>query len=303
MERQVGKAQNRGEIQGSGRRQGDADPQGRQLDGNRAKKLSDEDQKYVAQKEEEDDPFKAKSDDDSASEDKSAESDDDDKPAKGGKGKTAGKALKTVEPDWSKAETIASSSEAWKLEVPAAPSEGVQLKARAIGLPAEVDREQETEMIVSPSAGHALVGSVANGRLSGPGHHHASRHTHRSTSTTMQNGVVTHHEESSVSSSGGGAGGSASDENAVTRLTLCDLVKGKALGTGTMAGKYVPIALDEGGTRVLVREDKFGFEVKALELWNLTSSGPKAAIRWWPGLIGEKNGEVSWGLSSAMTGR
>ena len=62
-----------------------------------------------------------------------------------------------------------------------------------------------------------------------------------------------------------------------------------------MRGKYIPIAIDDRGTRALMREDKFGLDVKALELWDLTSSGPKVALRWWPGLMGERTGEVKWG--------
>jgi hypothetical protein len=260
------------------------------------KKLSADDQEYIAKrlKETEDDPFKLKSDEETSADKEDMESDDNadaDKPGKGGKGKSSSKRIKTVQPDWSKAENIAhaASAETWKLSVPAAPAEGAKLKARAIPIPPDVDHERPTETVISGSASHALIGSVLNGR--GGGHHATHRHMHRSQTTI--NGVTTQSQETSVETQGGGGG--PSEESAVTKLALCDLAKGKVLGTGTMRGKYIPVAVDEGGTRALMREDTFGFDEKALELWDLSSSGPKTAIRWWPACMGEKNAVVKWG--------
>ncbi len=260
----------------------------------RSKKLCDEDQKYVAEHEADEDPFKVKSDDDQpAANDGEMDSDDadKDKPEKGaggGKSKSSSKKIKTVQPNWSKAENIgtSASAETWKLSVSVAPADGPHLKARAVPTPPDVDHEHQTETVISPSGGHALIGSTVNGRF---GRNHTVTHHERRTETVSNGSSSRTH--TTVTSGGSGS----SDEDATTKLALCDLAKGKVLGTGTMAGKFIPLAVDEGGTRALMREDKFGFDVKALELWDLTSSGPKTVLRWWPGLLEEKTGEVNWG--------
>ena len=247
-------------------------------------KLSADDQAYVAKRvaEAEDDPFKLKSDEAAPAADEEMENDDDadaDKSGKSaggrGKGKSSSKKITTVQPDWSKAENIphAASAETWKLSVPAAPADGPHLKARTIPTLPGVDQEHPTETVISPSASHALVGSAVGAH--GGGHRMVRRHSHRSETTV--DGVTTQNQETSVETNG--SGGNRSDEAGMTRLALCDLAKGKVIDAGTMAGKYIPLAVDDGGTRALMREDKFGFDVKALELWDLTSSGPKLATR------------------------
>ncbi len=258
------------------------------------KKLSAEDQEYVAArlKEADEDPFKVKSNDEGSADDDAMEPDEEaegGKPTKAGKGKAASKPPKTVQPDWSKAENIAhgDSGETWKMTVPVAPVGGPNLKARTIPTPLDEDRERSTDTVISPTAAQALVGSVVKGRAGGGG-----RVTHREFHSRTAGNGSSSQTTTSFSEQHGHAGG---DDSSVTKLSLCDLVKGKVLGTGMMPGSYIPVALDEGGARALMREDTFGFDPKALELWELTTAGPKAILRWFPAVMGDKHSDIKWG--------
>ena len=264
-------------------------------------KLSAEDQAYVAKHkvDVEDDPFKLQAEDD-------ADNADDDKPDSdkppGGKRKAAPK-VTTVTPDWSQAENIphAATSGTWKLTVASPPEDAARLKGRTIPIPSKVIHDRLTDVVISSSLSHALVGSSnVFGAVAGNnnGHRHTHRHVHRSATTFSSSsgqGTISSTVTEEENSGGGG------DGSTTTKLTLCDLAKGKVLGTGTMPGKYIPLAVDDGGTRALVVEDVFGFDPSALELWDLTSTGPKRTVRWWPALMGEKTGKVSWARFSATT--
>lgn len=70
-------------------------------------------------------------------------------------------------------------------------------------------------------------------------------------------------------------------KKAMSRIVLCDLETGKALGSGVVPGAYVPLALNDAGDQVLVRTDDFG-DHATLELWNLEKSGLKKAEVWTP---------------------
>jgi hypothetical protein len=82
-----------------------------------------------------------------------------------------------------------------------------------------------------------------------------------------------------------------------TRLVLCDLESGKALGNATTPGTAVPLALTDGGGRVLLRkEEGHGFGTKAtLELRSLDSPQLKLVARWTPGDDLKNNDrDVTW---------
>jgi hypothetical protein len=69
-----------------------------------------------------------------------------------------------------------------------------------------------------------------------------------------------------------------------TRLVLCDLEKGKMLGAATqMDAVLAPLALDDSGSRVLMRRDEQGpGNHDRLELWRLGGSGIERVLRWIP---------------------
>ena len=68
-----------------------------------------------------------------------------------------------------------------------------------------------------------------------------------------------------------------------TRIVLCDLASGKVLGSGTAPLKMVPLALDDAGTKVLMRRHEFGFgNQDRLEIWKLTRSGIQRVLQWIP---------------------
>lgn len=68
-----------------------------------------------------------------------------------------------------------------------------------------------------------------------------------------------------------------------TRVVLCDLAGGKVLGSATESVKMVPLALDDGGTKVLMRREGFGLgNQDQLELWHLTPSGIQRLLQWVP---------------------
>ena len=60
----------------------------------------------------------------------------------------------------------------------------------------------------------------------------------------------------------------------LTRIVECDLETGKVLGGAVTPGLLLPLALNDEGSRVLMRRDEFGFgNNDRLELWSLTDSG------------------------------
>src|SRR5262249_13133835 len=69
-----------------------------------------------------------------------------------------------------------------------------------------------------------------------------------------------------------------------TRLVLCDLEKGKMLGNAAQSGVVLaPLALDDGGNRVLMRRDEDGpGNHDRLQLWRLGPSGIERVLRWTP---------------------
>ncbi len=68
-----------------------------------------------------------------------------------------------------------------------------------------------------------------------------------------------------------------------TRVILCDLENGKVLGKGTTAGKMTPLALNDGGTQVLMCRDEFGFgKHDRLETWTIGPSGITKVLQWIP---------------------
>ena len=82
-----------------------------------------------------------------------------------------------------------------------------------------------------------------------------------------------------------------------TRLVLCDLESGKALGAGVAPGQFVPASLHDDGTRVLMRrhEGHWGSNSDRLEVWSLTGTGIKKVLQWVPydDLQGD-NRNVTW---------
>jgi hypothetical protein len=67
-----------------------------------------------------------------------------------------------------------------------------------------------------------------------------------------------------------------------TRLVLCDLEKGKMLGAATETGVVLaPLALDDGGNRVLMCRDEDGpGNHDRLEIWTLGPSGIDRGLQW-----------------------
>jgi hypothetical protein len=66
-----------------------------------------------------------------------------------------------------------------------------------------------------------------------------------------------------------------------TRLILCDLERARIVGAGTVSGKYVPLALHDDGTRVLMRQDDWGGKDR-LELWSVADGGIDKKAEWIP---------------------
>ena len=78
-----------------------------------------------------------------------------------------------------------------------------------------------------------------------------------------------------------------------TRLLLVDLAQAKVLGTGVGSGKMIPLALNDGGSRVVLRTDEFG--QGKLDIWALSPSGVKKELRWTPGDEQKRHGgEIKW---------
>jgi hypothetical protein len=209
------------------------------------KKLSPEDQAYVARRNEE-----AKSSTAATAKDKAASAGDAKSDGSGRKGSSRGgnrpatPIPKTATPDWSGAAVIsrAEDSNRWNLTLPSDPADGPQLKPGIVTTPPRIRDESPTSTVVSLSGGHAIVGSEVNER--------GARHL----------------EEDSY----------------VTRLVLCDLNKRKAIGSGAMPRRFSPLALEEGGMRVLMREQVDGSPDTPLEVWDLTSTGANPLVRWLP---------------------
>ena len=81
------------------------------------------------------------------------------------------------------------------------------------------------------------------------------------------------------------------------RLALSDLQEGKGLGSGVVPdANFVPIALHDSGTKVLMRSDEFGFgNHDQLEMWALTKTGIERQTKWTPYDAAERgNRDVQW---------
>jgi hypothetical protein len=74
------------------------------------------------------------------------------------------------------------------------------------------------------------------------------------------------------------------NEGTSTRLVLCDLEKGKMLGTATQTGAVLaPLALHDSGSQVLMRRDDQGAgNQDRLELWQLGPKGITRGTSWIP---------------------
>lgn len=82
----------------------------------------------------------------------------------------------------------------------------------------------------------------------------------------------------------------------LTRLVLCDLENGKRLGVGAAPGKFLPLALHDDGTRLLVRtdEDVWG-NGRQLEIWSLTEAAIKKTLQFAPYAdVAGDEGRVHW---------
>lgn len=84
-----------------------------------------------------------------------------------------------------------------------------------------------------------------------------------------------------------------------SRVVLCDLEHGKIVGMGATPGAYVPLALDDEGSHVLVRTDEFGpGKHDRLEMWSVGKSGITRETVWVPyeGATGANGGDrdVRW---------
>ena len=83
----------------------------------------------------------------------------------------------------------------------------------------------------------------------------------------------------------------------VTRLVLVDLEKGKAQGSAVTPGLMAPVAINDDGTKVLMRRDEFGFgSSDRLEVWSLEESGIVKGASFFP--YGDASGgdrDVKWG--------
>ena len=66
-------------------------------------------------------------------------------------------------------------------------------------------------------------------------------------------------------------------------VVIADLDASKSLGVFTSAGQFVPVAVNDAGTRVLMRRDEFGFgNADTLELWDVAGPSLKRMARWAP---------------------
>jgi hypothetical protein len=212
------------------------------------KKLSDADQKYVAEQQGGDDPFKAV-----PSKKKATKRDEDEeeqpRPVKRKRSRPVEENEedaesespgKLVKPKWSNATAIplTPSKEKWSVKIAAPAESETPRRTRAIPLPPKVDFfEGAKALVVNAACGRAVVGY--NWDKHGAGSH--------------------------------------------TRLVVCSIEKGKLLTTATTSGVMVPLALRDNGFEVVMCSDEFGFgKHDRLELWKLTPSGITREFRWTP---------------------
>ncbi len=87
------------------------------------------------------------------------------------------------------------------------------------------------------------------------------------------------------------------NQKGASRVVLCDLENGKMLGAGSVPGLYVPLALNDEGTQVLMRSDEFGpGHHDKLELWSVSKTSVSRGTQWIPyeGVNGAAR-DVRWG--------
>ncbi len=71
------------------------------------------------------------------------------------------------------------------------------------------------------------------------------------------------------------------DNDCKLRLVTCDLAAGKAGPIATAEGQMAPLALDDSGSRVLMRRDAFGFgNHDKLELWTIKGKTVRRTLAW-----------------------
>ena len=120
------------------------------------KKLSDEDQAYLARRNEEAKPSTAIEAKDKVASGGDAKSNDSDrKGSSRGGNRSATPIPKTVTPDWSGAAVIsrAENSNRWNLTLPSEPSDGPKLKPGIVTTPPRIRDESPTSTVVSLSGG------------------------------------------------------------------------------------------------------------------------------------------------------
>jgi hypothetical protein len=172
------------------------------------------------------------------------------------KSETPASGPRKVAPDWSKTRTIEHTNESneWRLTPPTNPTDGPKFQPGIITTPPEVQDEHPSETVLSFSGGHAIVGSAINEKQARQ----------------------------------------AEEDVFVTRLVLCDVSTRKIIGNLTTPRRFIPLALDEGGTRALMREDTPRMTRKLLEIWNLSPAEITPVVRWLPNHAGADNPGIKW---------
>jgi hypothetical protein len=81
-----------------------------------------------------------------------------------------------------------------------------------------------------------------------------------------------------------------------SRVVVVDLEAGKAIATFNVNGPFVPLAVNDAGTRVLMRRDEFGHgNADKVELWDVEGPTPRRLNRWAPnGDLKHANRDVKW---------
>jgi hypothetical protein len=239
------------------------------------KKLSEADQKVVAELQSGDEsPFQPAKPAKRAAKAKKAEAEPREEQEEG-EGTVQGQP-KTVTPDWSGAKEVAltPAKDKWSLSIEAPEQPAPGRKLRPIVLPAKVDFFERTKgLAINPVSRRAVIGYVSD-RPGGTRRPARSGPGGFGPGGLVPGGIVPPRVP-------GGPG--PLNQGGQTRIVLCDLDKGKALGSCVTDGKMVPLALSDAGNQVLMRRDDFGpGNMDRLEIWTLTKSGIRKDLRWTP---------------------
>jgi hypothetical protein len=204
---------------------------------------------------------------------KGAPADDDDEGA-------ADDGPRIVVPNWTRAVQLQlpAAAQQWTLAIEAPEKPAAASKGRAIALPPKLDFfEHDKGMAINATCGRAVAGYILDKAPANLG----------VASSGFGKGVTMPAQR----------GGLPGADVGQTRLVLCDLKSGKAIGQGTAPGKYVALALSDSGTQVLMAPDVFGVGDKSqVEIWSLTANGVVRNLQWAAaenqGMGGRK---VAWG--------